>query len=73
MLEIHLGQGEFQSEHLTKYFFEKNQDIRVYVAHNPIQDGPFWSCSWIEGGVKKAPVPKICNTDIWNLHRCTLP
>ena len=28
MLEIHLGQGEFQSEHLTKYFFEKNQDIK---------------------------------------------
>ena len=28
---------------------------------NPIQDGHFWGCSWMEGG-KKDPLPKICHT-----------
>ena len=29
---------------------------------NPIEDGNFWGCSLMEGGVgKKAPFPKICH------------
>ena len=32
---------------------------------NPIQDEPFWGCSWMRGGGgvgQKAPLPKICHT-----------
>ena len=32
---------------------------------NPIQDGPFWVCSWMgveEGGSQKSSLPKICHT-----------
>ena len=28
---------------------------------NPIQDGSFRDCSWMDG-VKKVPLPKICHT-----------
>ena len=32
------------------------------LIYNPIQDGLFRSCSWMGGGGKKAPLPKICHT-----------
>ena len=53
----------------TSFFFKFLQPIAVFFCKvkingggivNPIQDGPFWSCSWM-GGSQKAPLPKICN------------
>ena len=36
----------------------------MYNIFNPIQDGLFWGCSWIEGGgggEQDAPLSKICH------------
>ena len=37
----------------------------IFIAvslFNPIQDGLFRSCSWMRGGQKAPPPPKICHT-----------
>ena len=40
--------------------------IKSAENFNPIQDGPFHCCSRIggRGGGKKAPLPKICHTNV---------
>ena len=33
---------------------------------NPVQDGPFWGCSQVDGGggeANRPPLPKICHTN----------
>ena len=40
-----------------KYYFMKN--IFIIICNvKPIQDGPFWGCSWMR--VLKSPLSKIC-------------
>ena len=39
-----------------------DQQNMFSINFNPIQDGLFWGFSRMEGGGKKAPLPKICHT-----------
>ena len=49
------------------YYFFHFESIKFrssfsQMSFNPIQDGHFRGCSWIGGGGKKGPLPKICLT-----------
>ena len=52
--------AESRKRGITHIFSDTGSILLDVEDFNPIHNGPSWGCSWMMGGGKMSPLPKIC-------------